>query len=299
MRCFSFSRGSCFSAAVSGLALQAARPVLLLALTLMLTVGLSACGSGDSDERASGGELDTDVVGTVQIRFMRAPTTQEASFGLQPMTLADPSTVRIAVIHRPSGFRAVEDFPVPATVEANIPVPVADGYEVHGISFVNDLDDPSSGRFLLLKHAAQDGVVVARNETTNVSLVLEEIETNLAFPDEVEGGQSFSVNMGAHPALRDFGYVYYQVGPIDSRYRSYLSYPRGILNVTIDSPVETQEVDLYMISQRFISDDFQKFGETSNFWTRMIFYSPDVQRGQQRSIKVIPPEGSIGIDVIY
>ena len=294
------SRGSCFSAAASGLALQTARPVLLLALMLMLAVGLSACGSGDSDERASGGELDTDVVGTVQIRFMRAPTTQEASFELQPMELADPSTVRIAIIHRPSGFRVVEDYPVPATVEANIPVPVADGYEVHGLSFVDDPQHPFSGRFLLLKHAVQEEISVARNETTNVSLVLDEIQTELTFPTEVEGGQAFSVNMGEHPALRRFGYVYHQFEPIDTRYQDYNSYPFGSVTVTVNAPSVLQKSDLYLITQRFVHDDFRKSGEGSNFWNVMMFYSPDVQRDHTpQFLKVTPPEGSIGIDVTY
>ena len=269
-------------------------------LVVAFVATLSACGSGGDDQAGVSPGLDQDVMGTVQIRFMRAPTEVESLFALAPMILADPSTVRIAIIHRPSGFRVVEDFPVPATVEANIPVPVADGYEVHGLSFVNDPQHPFSGRFLLLKHAVQEGIIVARNETTNVSLVLDEIQTELTFPAEVEGGQAFSVNMGEHPALRRFGYVYHQLEPIDTRYQDYNSYPAGSLTVTVNAPSVLEESDLYLITQRFVHDDFRKSGEGSSFWVPMLFYSPDVQRDHTpQSLKVTPPEGSIGIDVTY
>lgn len=272
--------------------------MIRIILVLIAAFALAACSENIQQPPSLN---DDNQVGAVQVRFMRAPS--KGTDGITARILSEPSTVRIVIINRITGFRVAEDYPVPATVEAQISVPVASGYEVHGVSFTNDAYANLFGEqsHMLLKYASQTGISVSAKETTSVSLSLQQISTNLTYPSTAQGGEQISVKIASHPALSNSA-IYGSTRPITTsdRYFDVETLTSSQLSISFNVPAVESNSRLYLLSRNYLNADLLRTGEAYGQRYNYSFYSPNPSAGEaQVSLTIEPPLATIGVNVTY
>lgn len=270
---------------------------VMMGVFVAAVLGLSGCGGGSAGNAGTQGEPNNVPVskelGSISISLAQSPTNSTAKT-VALSTLPTPTHIRIVIRNSATGFKAVKDVAVPMTTAVSIPVPVATGYTVDGLSYIKE-----SYYKRLLKHSQVSGIDVGKDVDTPANLTLLPIPVTITPPSTVVAGAPFTIAITRSPVLKSFSYLQMSNTPITTVLPQSSNYSSG--NFTVNSQTATVAGNIYFQVQFFIDDAFVDTteGSAGSFPTWTFHYPNPTYGDDPISMPFTVPTGGISLGVVY